>query len=131
MTLKELLEKALLDAMKKNDANKKNVIRLVLTGVKLSEAEKGTKLEDQAIVAIIQKEIKQHQETIDGAKKANRDDLVKQAEAEIKELTAFLPKQMSTEEIISEVKQAIAGKRDKRHGKSHERIIAKNCWKSA
>lgn len=107
MSLKAQLEKSLLDAMRANNTQCKNVLRLVLTAVKLAEVEKGTKLDDTGIITIIQREIKQHQETIEGARKANRQDLIDITLKEISILETFLPKQLSQEELIPIVKEAI------------------------
>lgn len=134
MTLKEQLEKSLLDAMRSNDTDRKNVIRLVLTGLKLTEIEKGTKLDDAGLISIIQKEIKQHQETIEGAKKAERQDLVDTAQKEITILEAFLPKQMSVEEITSLVKEAIqatGAKELKEMGKVMKEVLPKVAGKAS
>lgn len=107
MSLKTQLEESLLDAMRANDSHRKNVLRLVLTAVKLTEVEKGMKLANSDIIAIIQKEIKQHQETIEGAKKANRQDLIDISQKEISILEAFLPRQLSQEELIPIIKESI------------------------
>lgn len=134
MELKEKLEKSLLEAMRSNDTDRKNVIRLVLTGVKLAEVEKGGKLDDPGIIAIIQKEVKQHQETIEGAKKANRTDLIETAQKEISILEEFLPKQMSAEEVTVIVKEAIqtSGATDiKEMGKVMKEVLPKLAGKAS
>lgn len=133
MDLKEKLEKSLLDAMRSNATERKNVIRLVLTGAKLAEVEKGSKLDDAGYISIIQKEVKQHQETIDGAKKANRQDLIDTAQKEISILEEFLPKQMSTDEVTVLVKEAIqsTGAADiKEMGKVMKEVLPKLAGKA-
>lgn len=133
MELKEKLEKSLLEAMRSNDTDRKNVIRLVLTGAKLAEVEKGGKLDDAGIIAIIQKEVKQHQETIEGAKKANRTDLIDTAQKEISILEEFLPMQMTAEEVTVIVKEAIqtSGASDiKEMGKVMKEVLPKLAGKA-
>jgi uncharacterized protein YqeY len=134
MSLKEQLEKSLLDAMRSNDTNRKNVIRLVLTGAKLTEVEKGSKLDDAGLIAIIQKEVKQHQETIEGVKKANRQDLIDIAQSEVAILESFLPKQMSQDELLTIVKEVIqsSGAKDmKDMGKVMKEVLPKVVGKSS
>ncbi len=99
MGLKNHLVLSLHDAMKENSPIKKNVIRVLLSNIKLLEVEKGTDLDDAAIISLIQKDIKQHRETIDAAEKGARLDIIDQAKNEIKFLETFLPAQLSENEI--------------------------------
>jgi uncharacterized protein YqeY len=64
-------------------------------------------LDEMAITALIQKEVKNRREALEEAKKANRDDLVAANEAEIKVLEEFLPKAMSADELRALVQAAI------------------------
>lgn len=99
MTVKEELNQSLKKAMKENDGIKKNTLRVLLTNLKLAEVEKASELDDTAVLSLIQKDIKQHQETIELAVRGNRQDIVEQAKKEILILESFLPPQMSEEEI--------------------------------
>lgn len=108
MDTKQKLETALKDAMRSNDATMKNVVRMALTNLKLAEVEKGGVLDDTAQLALIQKEIKMRQETMEEARKSNRADLIEKGEAEVKLLESFLPKQMSEDEVRELVNQVIA-----------------------
>ena len=65
-------------------------------------------MDDLAVVALIQKEIKNRREAIEEAKKANRPDLIEENEAEIKVLEVFLPQAMPAEELRALVQAAIA-----------------------
>jgi uncharacterized protein YqeY len=95
------------DAMKSGDEVRKRTVRMVLAAVKQSEVDKRADMEDAAIVALIQKEIKNRREAIEEAKKANRSDLVEANEAEIKVLEVFLPQAMPAEELRALVQAAI------------------------
>lgn len=99
MTLKEELNRSLKQAMKDNEGLKKNTLRVLLTNIKLAEVEKGSELDDAAILSLVQKDIKQHQETIELARRGNREDIIEEAKKEILILESFLPPQMSEEEI--------------------------------
>ena len=94
--------------MKSGDEVRKRTVRMVLAAVKQVEVDKQAPLEDLAVVALIQKEIKNRREAVEEAKKANRPDLVGENESEIKVLEVFLPKAMSPEELRGLVQAAIA-----------------------
>ncbi len=96
------------DAMKSGDEVRKRTVRMVLAAIKQVEVDKQTPVEDLAIVALIQKEIKNRREAVEEAKKANRPELVNDNEAEIKVLEVFLPKAMPAEELRALVQAAIA-----------------------
>jgi uncharacterized protein len=107
MSLKQKLESALLDALRKKDAVEKRTIRMALSNIKLAEVEKGDQLDDNALLAIIQKELKMRQEAIQDAEKANRPDLIKSNQEEIEVLKHFLPKQLSDEELFHLIQSTI------------------------
>jgi len=107
MGIKQDLEKALHDAMRSNDLLRKNTLRLVLSSIQLAEVEKRNALDDQAILGILQKEVKMRRETIQDAEKGNRKDIVDEKLDEIKILEGFLPKQLSETEITELAKKAI------------------------
>lgn len=107
MSQKQILDTALHDAMKANDEARKRSIRMVLANIKLAEVETGKPLDDNGIFAIIQKEIKSRIEAIADAKQANRPDLIVAAEAEIKILEGFLPRQLSQSELVDLIQAVI------------------------
>ena len=82
-------------------------LRMALAAVKQVEVDKRIELDDMAIMALLQKEIKNRRESLEEARKANRADLVEANEAEIKVLEVFLPKAMPAEELRALVQAAI------------------------
>jgi uncharacterized protein len=108
MDIKTQLNEAMKQAMKANDDVARRTTRMALAAVKQVEVDKRTVLDDTAVIALLQKEIKNRREAIAEAQKANRADLVSDNEAEIKVLEAFLPKAMSREELRALAQQAIA-----------------------
>lgn len=108
MDIKTQLNESVKDAMKSGDEVRKRTLRMVLAAVKQVEVDKRTELDDLAVVALIQKEIKNRREAIEEAKKANRPDLIGENEVEITVLEAFLPKAMPAEELRALVQAAIA-----------------------
>jgi len=107
MELKLKLENDLKDAMRSGDDVKKSSIRMVIAAMKLAQVEKGGQLDDQAILSLVQKEIKSRKESIADAEKANRPDLIAAAKAEIAVLEVYLPAQMSNEELTALAQAAI------------------------
>ncbi|MBL0348562.1 GatB/YqeY domain-containing protein [Candidatus Villigracilis affinis] len=108
MDTKTQLNESVKDAMKSGDELRKRTLRMVLAAVKQAEVDKQTTIDDMAVVALIQKEIKNRREAIEEAKKAERPDLIGDNEAEIKVLEVFLPKAMPMEELRALVQAAIA-----------------------
>jgi uncharacterized protein YqeY len=107
MTIKTQLNDSMKDAMKSGDEVRKRTVRMVLAAVKQVEVDKRIELDDMAIMALLQKEIKNRRESLEEAKKANRADLIADNEAEIKVLEVFLPKAMPAEELRALVQAAI------------------------
>jgi len=99
MSVKQEMENELKNAMKANDAVKKNALRMALSSIKLAEVESGEELDDTKIFAILQKEIKIKEETISEVEKAGREEMADEIEKEIFVLKDFLPKELSEEEL--------------------------------
>ncbi|MDH5507585.1 MAG: GatB/YqeY domain-containing protein [Anaerolineae bacterium] len=108
MSLKNELENAIKGAMKSGDEVRKVTLRMAMSAVKLAEVETRTELDDSAIIALLQKEVKSRREAIADAERAGRQDLKDASEAEIAVLEEFLPKGLSTEELTALVIEAIA-----------------------
>ena len=107
METKAQLEIALKEAMKAGDDVRKRTVRMVLAAVRQVEIDRQVKLEEPAVLAIIQKEIKTRKEAVEEARHANRPDIVAATEAEIVVLKAYLPQAMGEEELRRLVDAAI------------------------
>jgi len=108
MDIKSTFQSDLKDAMRSGDETRKSTLRMALTAMKLAEVEKNAQMDEAAYLAVIQKEIKARRESIADAEKANRPELIIQAEAEIAILQAYLPAALSEEELENLAKDAIA-----------------------
>ena len=108
MDMKTQLINAMKESMKAGDKVRKRTITMVLAAVKQVEVDKRITLDDMAIIALVQKEIKIRREALEEAHKANRPDLAAENEAEITVLEVFLPKAMPAEELRALVQAAIA-----------------------
>ena len=126
--LQQKLTDDLKQAMKDGDAVKRSVIRLVMAAIKNAEIAKQKALEDSDILGIIAKEIRQRKESIEAFKEGDRPELAANEEAEMTVLEAYMPAQMSRDEIVAEAKKVIGevgaeSIRDK--GKVMPQLIAK------
>ena len=108
METKEKLEIALKEAMRAGDDVRKRSVRMVLAAVRQVEIDKQIKLDEPAVLSIIQKEIKTRKESVEEARGANRPDIVAATEAEIVVLQAYLPEAMPADELKAMVEQAIS-----------------------
>ncbi len=113
MSLREQLMNDLRDAMRAKDETRKRTIRSVIAALKEAETEldssgQRVSLDDSAILALIAKQAKQRQESIDAFQLGGRDDLVAREEGDLAVLQSYLPKQLSREQIEAEARQVIA-----------------------
>jgi uncharacterized protein YqeY len=126
--LQQKLTDDLKQAMKGGDTVKRSVIRLVMAAIKNDEIAKQKALEDSDILGVIAKEIRQRKESIEAFKEGNRPELAANEEAEMAILEAYMPAQMSRDEIVAEARKVIEevgaeSIRDK--GKVMPQLIAK------
>jgi len=94
--------------MRARDELKTSVLRLLLSAVNYAEIAQQKKLDDGGILQVIQKEIKQRRESIEAFEKGNRPELAAKEKAEMAMLQAYVPAQMSRDEIITIVQQILA-----------------------
>jgi uncharacterized protein YqeY len=106
MSIKNDLQEALKVAMKSGQDLRKTTLRMALAAVKNAEVDERAELDDDRILSLLQKEVKARHETIEGARQAERPDLISKAEEEIAVLNEFLPQPLSSQElrdIVAEV----------------------------
>ncbi|MDO4202888.1 MAG: GatB/YqeY domain-containing protein [Selenomonadaceae bacterium] len=110
MSLKEKLANDMKEAMKAREAGKErlSVIRLVRGAIRQIEIDQKVELDDEGVLAVISKEVKQRRDSIEEFKKGGREDLVAQNEADIAVLMEYLPAQLSEAEVKALVDEAVA-----------------------
>ncbi len=108
MSIKSDLEQGLKDAMKSHDEDRKRVYRMALSSIKFIEKNENKELDDQGLIAVLQKEIKIRNETLQEAVKSGRESMVSEIKNEISLLENFLPKQLSLDEIKEIIISAIS-----------------------
>ena len=100
-SLRERLRDDLKDAMRARDVVRRDTIRLVQAAIKNVEIERrGAELSDADVVVIMQRQVKQRHESITQYEQVNRSDLADVERAELAVIEAYLPQQMSREEIV-------------------------------
>ena len=107
MSTKTELQNDLKKAMKANDVLRKRTLRMALASIQLAEIEKRGELDENAVMAILQREVKTRREAIEEARQANRPDLEAEAEAEIEVLEIYLPQSITEVELEDLAQQVI------------------------
>jgi len=94
-------------SMRNKDKTKKNAIILIKSAIKQQEVDQRVELQDEDIIDIISKQLKQKRNSIEDFKKGNRKDLIELTNQEISILKTYMPNQLSEEELEDIVKKAI------------------------
>jgi uncharacterized protein len=102
------LQAALKEAMMNKDAQRREVLRGVMSAIKQVEIDERRELSAEDVVMVLQKEVKKRRESIDEAQKAGRNDIVETEAQEVGILEVFLPKQLTRDELTAIVKEAIS-----------------------
>ena len=108
LTLKEQITEDMKTAMRAKDVERLGTVRLLLAAIKQKEVDERVVVDDVAVVAIVDKLIKQRKDSIEAFQKAARTDLADKEAAEMKILQAYLPARMSAEEVSASIKAIVA-----------------------
>ena len=108
MSLKDQITEDMKSAMRAKETARLGTIRLLLAAIKQREVDDRIVLDDAAVIATVEKMIKQRKDSISQFEKAGRDDLVAVESAEMTILQAYLPAQMSDAEVQAAVAAAVA-----------------------
>lgn len=108
-TLRSKIQKNLTEAMKAKDEARVSTLRMLKAAIMKFEVagEKKKEATDEEILQLVAKEAKQRKESIDAFRKGGREDLAAKEEVELKILQAYLPEQMSEEELKKVVQEVI------------------------
>ncbi|MBA3059745.1 MAG: GatB/YqeY domain-containing protein [Gammaproteobacteria bacterium] len=108
MTLKDQVTDDMKTAMRAHDSERLGTIRLLLAACKQKEVDERVVLDDAAVIAIVDKLIKQRKDSVTAFTQANRMDLADKESFEIKVLQAYLPQRLSLEEVTAAVQAIVA-----------------------
>ncbi len=107
MSLKARLLDDFKTAMKERDAVRKDAVQMVRSAVLQIEKDKKVTLDDDGIIEVIAKQIKQRKNALPEYKKSGREDLIEKLKNEIEILQQYLPEQMTEEELEVIIKETI------------------------
>ena len=108
MLLKDQITDDMKTAMRAKDTQRLGTIRLLLAAVKQKEVDERIMLDDIAVIAIVDKLIKQRKDSIDAFTKAARMDLADIESAELLVLNTYLPVRLSADAVLAEVRTIVA-----------------------
>jgi uncharacterized protein YqeY len=107
MTLKLTIQEDVKSAMRARDQKRLTALRLITSSIKQIEVDQRIDVDDQMVLAILNKMVKQRRESIDQYETYGRDDLAAQEKYEIELLSTYLPEALSDEEVAALIKQAL------------------------
>ncbi|WP_066262077.1 GatB/YqeY domain-containing protein [Hydrogenophaga flava] len=108
MSLKEQITEDMKAAMRAKDSERLGTIRLLTAAMKQKEVDERIELDDAAVIAVIDKMVKQRKDSITAFEQGGRADLAAKEAAELVVLEAYLPARLSADEIATEVKAIVA-----------------------
>lgn len=107
--LYETISKDMVTAMKNHDKDSLSTLRLLKSAIDaylINNKMERNQASDEVVIDVVSKQVKTHKESIEEFKRGNRQDLVDNLEREIELLSKYLPKQLTNEEIESEINKA-------------------------
>jgi len=107
-SLKDRITEDMKAAMRARDSDRLSVIRMLLAACKQREVDERIVLDDNAVVGLVDKLIKQRKDSITAFRQGGRDDLVDKESAEVRVLEAYLPQRLGAEEIQAAVAAIVA-----------------------
>jgi uncharacterized protein YqeY len=107
MSLKEKINEDMKSAMRSKDVALLGTIRLIQAAIKQKEVDERILVDDNTVISIIEKMLKQRNDSIEAFKKANRTDLVDKEEFEVSVLKNYMPEQMNVEEVEKIIQEVI------------------------
>ena len=108
MTLKAQILEDVKSAMRARDQKRLTALRLITAAIKQIEVDQRIEMDDQAVLAVLDKMVKQRRESLEQYESAGRDDLAAQEKFELELISVYLPEALSDEEVAALIKQAIA-----------------------
>jgi len=108
MTLKAQILEDVKSAMRARDQKRLTALRLITAAIKQIEVDQRIEMDDQAVLAVLDKMVKQRRESLAQYESAGRDDLAAQEKFELELIAVYLPEALSDAEVAALIKQAIA-----------------------
>ncbi len=128
MSLTAKIQEDVKDAMRAKDKERLATLRLITAAIKQKEVDERIVLDDAAVLAVLEKMVKQRKDSIEQFEKASRDDLIKKEQDELVIIQTYLPEQLAEDEvakIVDEVVSATGAQGMKDMGKVMGQVKAK------
>jgi hypothetical protein len=106
--LTEQIRSEMTEAMKAKDAERLSTLRMLHSAMKYQQIEAGHELSDEEAMLVIRKAVKQRLDSIEQYEKANRPELAAKEQSEMKLLSAYLPPELSDEELEAGLREIVA-----------------------
>ncbi len=107
MSLRETLEEDIHSAMRDRDQARLDALRFLKSAIQLEEKAQQKPIDETAVLEVVVKQVNDRREAIRMFKEGNRDDLVAKESGDLKVLEAYLPPQMSHDDLVELVQQVI------------------------
>ena len=107
-TLKDQIQEDVKSAMRARDQKRLTALRLITAAIKQVEVDKRIEMDDQAVLAVLDKMVKQRRDSLEQYQAAGRDDLAAQEKFELELISVYLPEALSADELAALIKQAVA-----------------------
>ena len=108
MTLKAQILDDVKSAMRARDQKRLTALRLITSAIKQIEVDERIEVDDQIVLGILDKMVKQRRESLEQYESAGRDDLAAQEKFELELISVYLPEALSDDEVAALIKQAVA-----------------------
>ena len=108
MTLKIQIQEDVKTAMRARDQKRLTALRLITAAIKQIEVDERIEVDDQRVLAVLDKMVKQRRESLEQYEAAGRDDLAAQETFELDLLSVYLPEALTDDEVAALIKQALA-----------------------
>ncbi|VAW98111.1 Transamidase GatB domain protein [hydrothermal vent metagenome] len=108
MTLTSTIQEDVKTAMRAKDKPRLATLRLITAAIKQKEVDERIELDDAAVLAVLEKMVKQRKDSIEQFEKAKRDDLIKIEQDELAIITTYLPEQLAEDEVAKIVDDIVA-----------------------
>ena len=107
-TLKGQIQEDVKSTMRARDQKRLTALRLITAAIKQVEIDKRIEMDDQAVLAVLDKMVKQRRDSLEQYTNAGRDDLAAQEEFELELISVYLPEALGDDELAVLIKQAVA-----------------------
>ena len=107
-TLKGQIQEDVKSAMRARDQKRLTALRLITAAIKQVEVDQRIDMDDTAVLAVLDKMVKQRRDSLEQYQAAGRDDLAAQEKFELELISSYLPEALSKDELTALIKQAVA-----------------------